>query len=133
MSLLEDIQAAATDQNVSVSSMLRKCQILAARLHSEPLREWVAHELNGYPDEVTLPMYRGPFRGELKADVLGFCGGGYKNVGVPTSNIPAEVREKVLSMSFYQGVGMLENLVADAVRTGETRVVNTFSPELAAM
>lgn len=65
-------------------------------------------------------------------DVRGF-GGGYNNIGVPTTNIPEDVREKALTMNFYQGVGVLESLIADAQRSGETRVVTPFTPELAAM
>jgi hypothetical protein len=133
VSLLTDIQAAATDPGVPLSDLLRKCQILAFRLRHEPFKDWVAHELGGYPDDATVPRYRGPFAGEMKADLAGPFGSGAKNVGVPTSNIPAEVREAARSMSFYQGVGMLEGLLGDAKRIGETRVMSPFSAELAAL
>jgi hypothetical protein len=133
MSLLDEIQAAAVDSSHPLSDLLRKCQILAARLRHEPFKQWVSHELNGYPDDAVLPIYRGPFQGDIKADVSGPFGSGARNVGVPTTNIPAEVREAALSMTFYQGVGTLENLIADAKRIGETRVVSSFATELAAM
>jgi hypothetical protein len=133
VSLLTEIQTAATDPGVPLSDLLRKCQILAFRLRHEPFKEWVAHELNGYPDETPLPKYRGPFAGEVKADLAGPLGSGAKNVGVPLSNIPDEIRVDLRSMSFYQGVGMLASLIADASRVGETSVKSMYSSELAAL
>ena len=46
MSLLQDIQNAAVDANVPISTLLRKCAVLAARLNNDKLRAWVAKELN---------------------------------------------------------------------------------------
>ncbi len=133
MSLLDDIQVAATDPSHSLSDLLRKSQILAFRLRHEPFREWVAHELNGYPDDAGLPDYRGSLRGEIKADLAGMFGRAAKNVAVPLTNIPEEVRDRAVQFKFYQGVAMLESLIGDARRTGETRVMSPFSAELAAL
>ncbi len=133
VSLLDEIQATAVDSTHPLSDLLRKCQVLAARLRHQPFKEWVSHELNGYPDETPLPRYRGPFQGEVKADLLGFMGASAKNVGVPLTNIPEEIREEFRSLNFYQGVGMLESLIADANRTGETALKSMYSSELAAM
>lgn len=71
MTLLADIQAAAVDQTHSLSDLLRKCQILAFRLRHEPFKTWVSHELNGYPNDATLPPYRSSMRGEIKANLSG--------------------------------------------------------------
>ncbi len=133
MSLLDDIQAAATGPSHSLSDLLRKCQILAFRLRHEPFKEWVTHELNGYPDDSVLPDYRGSLRGEIKADLAGMFGRAAKNVAVPLTNIPEEVRERAVQFKFYQGVAMLESLIADARRTKETRIMSPFSAELAAL
>jgi len=133
VSLLDEIQTAATDHAVPLSDMLRKCQILASRLRHQPFKEWVGHELNGYPDDAPLPRYRGPFQGEVKADLIGFMGATAKNVGVPMTNVPEEAREDFRSMNFYQGVGMLESLIADANRTGDTSLKSMYASELAAI
>lgn len=132
MSLLAEIQAAATDPAFRLSDLLRRCRILASRLGHEPFKQWVGHELNGYPDDAVVPIYRGPFWGQLKADVRGVGGGGANNVMVPTTNIPAEVRDEVLTMTFSQSVGMLEGLITDAQREGESFVSRPYSAELAA-
>lgn len=133
MSLLTEIQAAATDPTVSLSDLLRKCQILAFRLRHEPFKQWVSHELNGYPDEATLPAYRGPFAGDIKADTHGAYGAEVRNVGVPDWSIPAEVRDAAREMSFYPGVGTLQSLIDDAKRTGQLVVATQFSVDLAVL
>ncbi|WP_411860517.1 AbiTii domain-containing protein [Klebsiella aerogenes] len=50
MSLLREIQQAATDPSFDLPSLLRKCKILASRLGSPEFKQWVNFELNGYPD-----------------------------------------------------------------------------------
>ncbi|MCY0853144.1 hypothetical protein [Cupriavidus sp. D39] len=58
MSLIRSIQAEAIEAATSVSSLLRKCKLLAARLDHAQLAQWVEQELNGYPDDADLPAYR---------------------------------------------------------------------------
>lgn len=132
MSLLTEIQAAATDPSHSTADLLRKCQILAFRLGHAPFKEWVSHELNGYPDEAILPAYRGPFQGDIKADTRGAFGE-VRNVGVPDWSIPSEVREQAKEMSFYAGVGTLQSLIEDAKRTDQLVVASQFSTDLAVL
>jgi hypothetical protein len=126
VSLLTEIQTAATDPAHSTADLLRKCQILAFRLGHEPFKEWVGHELHGYPDEAVLPAYRGPFQGDIKADTHGAFGSEVRNVQVPDYSIPAEVRDVAKEMSFYQGVGVLASIVEDAQRTGQTVIATQF-------
>ncbi len=133
MSLLTDIQTSATDPTCSTSDLLRKCQILAFRLKHEPFKQWVAHELNGYPDDAALPPYRGPFEADLKADTHGAFGAEVRNVGVPDWSIPEEIRQKVKEMAFYQGVGTLQSLIDEARRADQLVVAHEFSTDLAVM
>jgi hypothetical protein len=58
MSLLRDIQDAAVDQSTNVTTLLRKCKILAARLGNEEFKRWIDNELNGYESVDELPEYR---------------------------------------------------------------------------
>ena len=53
MSLLEDIQSAAVDSNSDLGTILRKCKLLAARLGSKTLENWLIYESNGYPLDVS--------------------------------------------------------------------------------
>jgi hypothetical protein len=58
MNLLREIQNDLTSSGVEVTTVLRKCKILAARLGSEEFSRWVDWELNGYPDSQPIPGYR---------------------------------------------------------------------------
>lgn len=58
MTLLRQIQDELASSNVDVEAVLRKCKILARRLHSEQFAQWVDWELNGYPEGVEVPEYR---------------------------------------------------------------------------
>ena len=49
MSLIRSIQADAIEVSTSVSSLLRKCKLLASRVGHTQLEQWVDLELRGYP------------------------------------------------------------------------------------
>lgn len=55
--LIEEIQSDAFNQNVPISSLLRKVRAAAVKLDLPPTEEWVEAELNGY-EEGELPEYR---------------------------------------------------------------------------
>jgi hypothetical protein len=60
LSLLRDIQSAASNGEAPIGDLLMKAKILAARLGHPPLGEWVDNEIRGWigvPDE-GVPEYR---------------------------------------------------------------------------
>jgi hypothetical protein len=60
MTLLDDVIAGATG-DTRIASLLRQVKILASRTGADPLEDWIAHELDGYPEDAELPSYQGPF------------------------------------------------------------------------
>ncbi len=58
MTLLRQIQEELASSDVDVVVVLRKCKILARRLHSDQFAQWLDWELNGYPKEAEVPEYR---------------------------------------------------------------------------
>jgi hypothetical protein len=56
--LIEQLQEEALDPKVSLTDLLRKTKLCAAKLGLRGAVEWVDHELNGYPAGVKLPDYR---------------------------------------------------------------------------
>ena len=70
MTLLEDIQNSAIDGKSDLAELLRKCKLLAVRLNSKPLEDWLVWEPSGYPNEVTVPEYR-----VWPLEVLGYFSG----------------------------------------------------------
>ncbi len=91
MSLLRDIQDAAINSEIDISTVLRKCKVLAVRLGNENFKNWVDQELNGYNNIDNLPDYRilsvyskGDFSGASRI---------VKNVDIPLLCIPEQLRE----------------------------------------
>ena len=92
MSLLEDIQNSAVEESSDLGTILRKCKILAARLNSEKLENWLIWESNGYPDVVQVPDYRiWPL--EVKGHFFGPFGSGIKNAPIPQVCLPEKIRD----------------------------------------
>ncbi|TCL74450.1 hypothetical protein [Rhizobium sp. BK251] len=58
MGLLTEIQNDAISDTVAVNGLLRKVMLLAHKLDSGVLEDWVKHELSGYPNDVPVPHYR---------------------------------------------------------------------------
>ena len=110
MTLIEQIRNEAVDGTSSLTSLLRKCQILAATLGNQDLKRWVSCELNGYGESEDVPNYR-----RLAADSIGnFSGYGgrfLRNQPIPMCNLPEKIAEKLSAVSFKEGVGSIEHLL----------------------
>jgi hypothetical protein len=113
VSLLREIQEEAVKTDVPLSSVLRKCLILAARLNNAQLRAWVEQELNGYPDDVeVLPDYRQGGRVEVRGDLSGAFGSGLKSAPIPPNNVPEELRDNLFGVQFEESVAAYESLLS---------------------
>jgi hypothetical protein len=113
VTLLQDIQAEATESTVPVSTVLRRAQILASRLGHEPLKQWTRSELQGYTDPDALPDYRVIGMGMLpvKAEFI-HAGGILSGVPIAPSQVPEFARERLFTMRFMQGAAEYETLLA---------------------
>jgi hypothetical protein len=117
LELLRQIQDGAVSAAVPVSELLRRCQVLAARLNLSEMGEWVRYELNGYPTEVDLPDYR-IFSGIAKGHFLGPFGSGLRNAVLPANNLPKEFRDWARKAYFRQPIAALQE-VADEKGRGD--------------
>lgn len=92
MSLVREIMDGAIDSQIDISTVLRKCKVLAARLKSTEFAEWIDRELNGYPNKDTLPEYR-VVHVSAKAHLVDQWGRTQlPNAGVMSSLIPENLR-----------------------------------------
>jgi hypothetical protein len=69
-SLIDELQIDATGSAVSVSALLRKALLVAAKLEVPDLPNWIDRELSGYAPDDALPPYR-LVRGLVKGRVMG--------------------------------------------------------------
>ncbi len=106
MSLLQQIQESVVQEGSDLGSILLKVRLLAARLGSDILGEWVKHESEGYPKDAEVPSYRivgVTYRGTFS----GSFGSGINNAQIPpyliekhagTSWTKYEVRESIAAV-----------------------------------
>lgn len=116
--MLRQIQEGATEDTVPLSTVLRRCKVLAARLKHAELDGWVEHELNGYPNWREMPDYRtmstqvlGNFNGYFQSRILG--------AQIPTRSIPAEHQDWAFHHHFDEGIAHYEELLRSNKSKGE--------------
>lgn len=111
MTLLRQIQEDATSGEVAIGTVLRRCKVLAARLESAPLAEWIRHESDGYPSGADVPPYR-----VLSISPMGHFSGMFgralENAEIPISCIPEKVRERCTTYYARESISAIEELLA---------------------
>jgi hypothetical protein len=110
MSLLREIQKDAVDPNVDISTLLRKCKILAARLKHKEFSKWVENELNGYSMSDELPEYR-KFDVQSFGHFSGPFGSGLKNAPIPAFCLPEDLQHIANKAYLYNGISTYSSLV----------------------
>jgi hypothetical protein len=111
MTLLDELVTDASAEDKSVSTLLRKVKVLAARLKTVQLAEWVDHELVGYSNLAELPKYRGPFDAEVLGVFSDPFGRVLKNAPIPPVAFPKDYREGMLfRITFPQPIAEIESL-----------------------
>lgn len=126
MSLLREIQRAATSDKPNLATLLRKLMVLATRLGSTELRAWASSELNGYGDEDPLPAYRLTktlIKGTLVTPIERA-----QNVPLRIDGLPRDIQAKLSVMRLQTGVAALQRLA----ETNEPSLHVGLTAELAA-
>lgn len=115
MSLLREIQnlASCSSKDIDLSSLLRKCKILSARLNHHEFKVWVEKELNGYESDEELPSYR-IMKVISKGHFSGAFGSGLRNANIPTYIVDKEYREYIEHAYLTLGIGGLESLISNS-------------------
>ena len=102
MSLLRDIQNDLAGVTGDVTTVLRKCKILAARLGSDDFAQWVEWELNGYPESQPTPGYR-RLGIQYYASFMNVAWNAPKQP-VPVQFVPEDHREAFRYSEFREGI-----------------------------
>jgi len=112
--LLHQIQNEAVDAHHDLTSLLRKCRILAQRLNNTDLKHWVNNELDGYRSNDELPIYRILRSCPMLGDYYGFGGSGATNVAIPPTSIDEAIRNSIVPVRFHQGIMELDTLTTSS-------------------
>ncbi len=113
MSLLRDIQDATIDANVDITTVLRKCKLLANRLGHKEFSIWVDQELNGYKTYDLIPDYR-IFPVHSKGHFSGPMGSMIKNGDIPLGCIPEKYRDKMKNSYAAQPISAYVSLIKES-------------------
>src|ERR1700676_3689818 len=114
-SLIDELQLDASNNAVSVSNLLRKAQMVAAKLEVSDVPEWINKELSGYGPQDQLPESRIVY-GTVKARSLR----GWLPVQFPTTDL----RDTVARHQMHESVAEIE-----ALTKREGNLVFGFPPE----
>lgn len=108
--LLDDIIGLAVDNKQPITTLLRKCIVLAHQLKNDRLRMWANEELNGYDSIEKLPEYR-----TLAAAATGlFVGPGWARFeqGIPSVALEKQHRKFAEMVYIAQPIGTLEDTLS---------------------
>ncbi len=129
MSLLREIQSAAIDSAVPLTTLLRKCKVLAARLGNAEFKQWIEDELSGYKSAEALPPYR-KLHVNSKGHFSGPFQSGLRNADIPLSCIPEEFRERLSKSHMKEPIAALEDLVA---KSDSGTAMEPWNPDFVAL
>lgn len=129
MSLVREIQDVAVDSDMPLSTLLRKCKVLAFRLGNDELKQWIDNELNGYGNRASLPEYR-YMRVNSKGHFSASFQSGLRHADIPMQCIPEEFRDSLSNAYFMQPVAGLENLVQNSEKGS---LKESWNPDLVAL
>jgi hypothetical protein len=121
MGLLAEIQAAVVEGQSEIAPILLKLRLLAARLGSQPLADWVKHESEGYPEDVDVPDYRvlavayhGTFSGPF--------GAGIKNAPLSPYLIEKFAGESWTHFQMTQSIAAVDELLSNSKKGGTLQI-----------
>lgn len=117
MTLLQQIQESVVEEGADLGSILLKLRILAARLGSDILEEWVKYKSEGYPMDAEVPPYRVvgvSFRGTF----FGPFGSGITNAQIPSYLIEKHAGESWTKYKVRESIAAVDEMVKNSTDGG---------------
>ena len=121
MGLLHDIQAGVLQQGSDLGPILLKVRLLAARLGSQPLAEWVKYESEGYPPGTALPDYR-KIPVSYTATFFGSFGSGIRNAPIAPYLIEKLAGTEWNVHEMRQSIAAVDDLLASSKDGGSLEI-----------
>lgn len=121
MGLLLDIQSAVLQDQSSIAPILLKLRMLAARLGSQPLADWVKHESEGYPDDVDVPDYR-VFGVSYRGTFSGPFGAGINNAPISPYLIEKFAGKSWTNYEMRSSIAEVDELLSNSKESGTLNI-----------
>jgi hypothetical protein len=104
--LLDEIIGLLGDEKASLTEALLKTKILLRQIGKKELAEWVNNELNGYPDNSELPLYR-VLLSQVMANVSNMAWRAEQQP-IPIQHLDKEYLASLENCSFRQSLAVVE-------------------------
>lgn len=117
MSLLQEIQESVIQDGTVIGPVLLKLRLLAARLGSAELEEWVKFESEGYPSDAPLPDYR-KISVTYTGSFSGPFGSGINNAPIPPYLVEKFAGEQWTSYELRQSIAEIDELIDSSSKGG---------------
>lgn len=129
MDLLQEIHSAIIDSSIPLTSVLRRCKVLAVRQNQKAFKEWIDQELKGYPSIRDIPEYRIIRDLNCYGDFISVnrSAAPLKGMEISFSNLDEAFRQRLTLKCLNQGVNTIENLATRA-RQSEKGILNIDWP-----
>lgn len=133
LSLVLELQQLAQSSQTDLSELLRRTEVVAAKLRLIDLEAWVENELNGYAPMVNVPSYRSvgtelvmknPYRGNLPVMWT-------SNGALPDHFSKMDVRQPIASILHFTGAG--DGQIEASVSPSELEVLLKVSSDFGLM
>lgn len=121
MSLLHEIQAAVLKEDADLGPILLKLRLLASRVGSQPLADWVKHESEGYPKDAEVPDYR-ILSVSYTANFSGPFGSGIKNAPISPYLIEKFAGKQWVRYEMLESIAAVDDLLAHSTTGGSLGV-----------
>lgn len=110
MALLHQIQEAVVQEGSDLGSVLLKLRLLASKLGSDVLEEWVKHESEGYPKDSEIPSYR-VVAVSYKGTFSGAFGSGITNAPIPPYLIEKFAGDSWTNYEIRESIAVVDDLL----------------------
>lgn len=100
------------NKEISLEVAFNRLLIIASDVGNQELIDWATNELNGYPSEVQIPLYRKSGLGQI---IYSGINGNFqvKSVPLPTGALDNDILEKLKNNSFSQDISSIEVFASD--------------------
>ncbi|OGU55517.1 MAG: hypothetical protein A2V66_07105 [Ignavibacteria bacterium RBG_13_36_8] len=129
----EEIRNDITSNKESLTSILRKSKVLAKKLDLNDFLKWIDYELEGYPDEESLPKYR-IISGEMKAwnPYHGYVPIYFANSKVAETLSSKPVYDSIVTIekicNEHDGKGEIESPIPNSIKIRLLKITNGMEP-----
>lgn len=100
------------NSSIDTITALKRAKVLISSLNNPKIIEWIDYEISGYPTDADVPKYRIIYGHLMGSYMKGSMASHMKwtNVSIPLGKMPDDIRESLLSVTFYDGVEALKKL-----------------------